>query len=212
MQSRTIKRVAVLATAATLLAGCATEQQNNTAVGTGVGAAAGAGIGALAGKGKGAAIGGAVGALAGGIAGYNWQAIKQKLTGATAGTGTQIAEQPDGSLKLNIPSGISFDTDSAAVTPAFAPVLQRVAQTIAQHPELAAQVVGYTDSTGSAAHNQVLSQNRAQSVAYALNQYGVAPNRLTAEGRGDSLPVASNDTAAGRAKNRRVEILLHAMQ
>jgi outer membrane protein OmpA-like peptidoglycan-associated protein len=201
-------RLSVLALAGTILAGCATQQQNNAATGAGVGAVAGAGIGALLGNGKGALIGGALGAAAGGAAGYNWQAIKQRLSGATAGTGTRVTEQPDGSLKVNIPSAISFDTNSYAVKRSFAPVLDQVAQTIGQHPELVARVVGHTDSTGRPAYNQTLSQNRARSVADYLAQHGVAPERLSAEGRGQNQPIADNATAAGRAENRRVEIYL----
>ena len=208
MNSKLSSRLSIFALAGTLLAGCATPQQNNAAVGTGVGAAAGAGIGALLGNSKGALIGGALGAAAGGATGYNWQAIKQRLSGATAGTGTQVTEQQDGSLKVNIPSSISFDTNSYAIKPSFAPVLDQVAQTIAQHPELVAQVVGHTDSTGQPAYNQTLSQNRAQSVANYLAQHGVAPNRLSAEGRGQTQPIADNATVAGRAQNRRVEIYL----
>ena len=197
---------------ALLAAGCATEQQNNTAVGTGVGAAVGAGIGALVGNGKGAAIGGALGAAAGAAAGYNWSAIKSKLAGDTAVTGTQISEQPDGSLKLNIPSQVSFDTDSAVIKPSFRGALDSVAQTLTANPELAANVVGHTDSTGNANYNMTLSQKRAQSVASYLTDRGVARNRLAAEGRGQTQPVADNATEAGRAQNRRVEIYLKPIQ
>ena len=205
-------RLSVSALAVVLIAGCATPQQNNAAVGTGVGAAAGAGIGALLGNSRGALIGGALGAAAGGVTGYNWSSIKQRLSGATAGTGTQVTEQQDGSLKVNIPSAISFDTNSYAIKPSFRPVLDQVAQTIVQHPELIAQVIGHTDSTGSPGYNMTLSQNRAQSVAQYLAQRGVAGSRLAAEGRGSSQPIADNATDGGRAQNRRVEIYLRAVQ
>ncbi|SDV47993.1 OmpA family protein [Chitinasiproducens palmae] len=203
-------QLATAAVAVSLLAGCADTQQRNTAIGTGAGAAVGAGIGALAGNRTGAIIGGTVGAAAGGIAGYNWTAIKQRLSGATAGTGTQVTEQQDGSLKVNIPSAISFDTNSYTVKPSFAPVLEQVAQTLTQHPELVAQVVGHTDSTGSPAYNQTLSVNRAQSVANYLIQHGMPASRITAEGMGQNQPIADNTTEAGRAQNRRVEIYLRA--
>ena len=197
---------------ALLAAGCATEQQNQTLTGTGVGAAVGAGIGALVGNSKGAAIGGALGAATGAAVGYNWGAIKSKLAGDTAGTGTQISEQPDGSLKLNIPSQVSFDTDSAVIKPSFRAPLDSVAETLTSHPELAANVVGHTDSTGNANYNMTLSQKRAQSVAAYLTDRGVARGRLTSEGRGQNQPVADNATEAGRAKNRRVEIFLREPQ
>jgi outer membrane protein OmpA-like peptidoglycan-associated protein len=202
-------RFSTLALTGALLAACASPQQTNTAVGTGVGAAAGAGLGRLIGGDRhGAIVGGALGAAAGGLTGYNWQSIKQRLSGDTQGTGTQVTEQRDGSLKVNIPSAISFDTNSFAIKPSFAPVLDRVSQTLAQSPELDVQVIGHTDSTGSASYNQTLSQKRAASVAGYFTQHGVTSNRVTAEGRGATMPVADNATEAGRAQNRRVEIYL----
>jgi len=148
--------------------------------------------------------------VAGGITGYNWQAIRNKLSGATRGTGTQITEQPDGSLKLNIPSSVTFDTNSYAVKPSFVGVLGQVAQTLNQNPEVIAQVVGHTDSTGNPSYNQTLSVNRAQSVVNTLVQDGVAAPRLSAQGMGANQPIADNNTEAGRAANRRVEIYLRA--
>jgi outer membrane protein OmpA-like peptidoglycan-associated protein len=210
MNTRIMTRLSVFAVAGALVAGCATQQGTNTAVGTGVGAGTGAALGAIFGGGKGAAIGAGAGALVGGVTGYNWQAIRNRLSGATKGTGTQITEQPDGSLKLNIPSSVTFDTNSYAIKPSFAPVLDQVAQTLQQNPEVIAQVVGHTDSTGQPAYNQTLSVNRAQSVVNYLSQRGVAPQRLSAEGRGDTQPIADNSTEAGRAQNRRVEIYLRA--
>ncbi|MGN6648583.1 OmpA family protein [Trinickia sp.] len=211
MNAKIVTRLTVVALAGSILAGCATQQQTNTATGTGIGAALGAGIGALAGGGKGAAIGAGVGALAGGVTGYNWQGIRNKLSGASKGTGTQITEQPDGSLKLNIPSNVTFATDSYQINPQLYPTLNELATQMAQNPQVVAQIQGYTDSTGSASHNQTLSVNRAQSVATYLSQRGVQPDRLQAQGFGPSNPIADNNTAAGREQNRRVEIYLRAM-
>ncbi|WP_206953525.1 OmpA family protein [Trinickia acidisoli] len=210
MNAKIVTRLTVFAIAGSLLAGCATQQGNNTAVGTGVGAATGAALGAIFGGGKGAAIGAGVGAVAGGVTGYNWQAIRNKLSGASKGTGTQVTEQPDGSLKLNIPSNVTFATNSYQINPALYPTLNELSSQMQQHPELIAEVRGYTDSTGSASYNQTLSVNRAQSVASYLNQHGVTPNRLAAQGFGPSNPIADNGTEAGRAQNRRVEIYLRA--
>jgi outer membrane protein OmpA-like peptidoglycan-associated protein len=211
MNAKIVTRLTVFALAGSILAGCATQQQTNTATGTGIGAALGAGIGALAGGGKGAAIGAGVGALAGGVTGYNWQTIRNKLSGASKGTGTQITEQPDGSLKLNIPSNVTFATDSYQINPNLYATLNELATQMNQNPQLVAQIRGYTDSTGNASYNQTLSVNRAQSVATYLSQHGVQPNRLQAEGFGASSPIADNSTAAGREKNRRVEIYLRAL-
>lgn len=202
-----------LALIVTLAAGCATEQGTHTAVGTGTGAVVGAGVGNLIGRDKkSTAIGAAVGAAVGAGVGYNWTAIRNKLSGQTAGTGTQITEQPDGSLKVNIPSQVTFDTDSATIKPSFRSVLDGVAQTISQESSVNAQVVGHTDSTGNADHNMALSQRRAQSVEAYLADRGIARARLSADGRGQTQPVASNATEEGRAQNRRVEIYLRSMQ
>ncbi|SAL27052.1 ompA family protein [Caballeronia terrestris] len=210
MNAKLLTRLSVFAVAGALVAGCASQQGTDTAVGTGVGAATGAGLGAIFGGGKGAAIGAGVGAAVGGITGYNWGAIKGKLSSSTAGTGTQVTEQQDGSLKVNIPNSISFDTNSYAIKPTFAPVLNEVSSTLTQHPELVASVVGHTDNTGQPAYNQTLSQNRAQSVATYLAGHGVAAQRLSAQGMGQNQPIADNATEAGRAQNRRVEIYLRA--
>ena len=212
MHSRTmLKRIAVVAATGVLVAGCATQQQTNTAVGTGAGAAVGAGIGALIGHGTGAAVGAGIGAVAGGLIGYNWKVVKDDVqqSGATS-LGIDVVEMPDGSLKVNIPSNVSFDTDKTDLKPALLPVLDSVARSLNQHPELRAKVVGHTDSTGALAHNQTLSVNRARSVTDYLSRQGVAATRLTIEGRGPNDPIGDNATADGRALNRRVEIYLYA--
>lgn len=214
MHSRTmLKRIAVVAATGVLVAGCATQQQTNTAVGTGAGAAVGAGIGALIGHGTGAAVGAGIGAVAGGLIGYNWKVVKDDVqqSGATS-LGIDVVEMPDGSLKVNIPSNVSFDTDKTDLKPALLPVLDSVARSLNQHPELRAKVVGHTDSTGALAHNQTLSVNRARSVTDYLSRQGVAATRLTIEGRGPNDTIGDNATADGRALNRRVEIYLYAVK
>lgn len=214
MHSRTmLKRIAVVAATGVLVAGCATQQQTNTAVGTGAGAAVGAGIGALIGHGTGAAVGAGIGAVAGGLIGYNWKVVKDDVqqSGATS-LGIDVVEMPDGSLKVNIQSNVSFDTDKTDLKPALLPVLDSVARSLNQHPELRAKVVGHTDSTGALAHNQTLSVNRARSVTDYLSRQGVAATRLTIEGRGPNDPIGDNATADGRALNRRVEIYLYAVK
>ncbi|WP_329305476.1 OmpA family protein [Bordetella pertussis] len=214
MQARTtIMRVAVVSAAALLISGCATPQQTNTAIGTGAGAAVGAGIGALIGHGKGAAIGAGISAAAGGLIGYNWSGVKQDVQQSGASSlGIDVVEMPDGSLKVNIPSNVSFDTDKSQLKPALLPVLDSVARALNQHPELRTKVVGHTDSTGSAAHNQQLSVNRARAVTSYLGKQGVAQGRMTVEGRGANDPVGDNATAEGRAANRRVEVYLYAVK
>ncbi len=201
-----------------LMAGCAQMEGmgkgGKTAVGAGAGAAVGAGLGALIGdSSKSAAIGAGIGAVAGGIAGYNWSGVKNDVEKSGASSlGVDVTEMPDGTLRVNIPSNVSFDTGKYALKPALLPVLDSVSRALVQHPELRAKSIGYTDSTGSDATNQTLSVNRARAVANYLTQQGVPTNYVTAEGRGSSSPVADNSTADGRALNRRVELFLYATQ
>jgi outer membrane protein OmpA-like peptidoglycan-associated protein len=211
MQSRTLSKLAIVLATGALIAGCATPQQNNTAAGTGAGAVAGAGLGALFGGGRGAAVGAGLGAVAGGVVGYNWSRIRGDVESSGArDLGVGVAEQSDGSLKVNIPSTVSFDTGSYVVKPELRPVLESVARNLAANPELRAKVVGHTDSTGQAGSNQTLSLNRAGAVANTVSRLGVSPERVTTEGRGQTDPIADNGTVAGRAENRRVEIYLYA--
>ncbi len=211
-------KLAACAGAFSLLAACGTMDNmgtgGRTAVGAGGGAALGAGIGALIGdSSKAAMIGAGIGALAGGIAAYNWSGIKKDVQQSGAsGLGVDVTEMPDGSLRVNIPSSVSFDTGHYQLKPALLPVLDSVARAMSQHPELRAKAVGHTDSTGSAQTNQTLSVNRASAVTNYLNQQGVGQGRLMVEGRGASAPIGDNATAEGRAMNRRVELYLYAPQ
>ncbi|MDX3893756.1 MAG: OmpA family protein [Pusillimonas sp.] len=185
-----------------------------TATGAGAGAALGAGLGALIGdSSKAALIGAGIGAVAGGIAGYNWSGVKQDVQQSGASSlGIDVIEMPDGTLKVNIPSNVSFDTGKYALKPALLPVLDSVARALVQHPELRAKAIGYTDSTGPASVNQTLSVNRAQAVTNYLSSKGVPAGNLSLEGRGPNNPIADNNTAEGRAMNRRVELFLYAVQ
>ena len=103
--------------------------------------------------------------------------------------------------------GIYFDTDKTDLKPESEPVLAEVQKALTQNPSLRLTVIGHTDSTGGQEHNQTLSQGRAEAVVLALTSRGVAQGRLTAQGKGDSQPVASNDSEEGRSKNRRVELV-----
>lgn len=185
-----------------------------TATGAGAGAALGAGLGVLIGdSSEAAAIGAGIGAVAGGIVGYNWSGIKNDVqeSGATS-LGVDVTEMPDGTLKVNIPSNVSFDTGKYQLKPELLPVLDSVARALIQHPEVRAKSIGHTDSTGSLQVNQTLSVNRANAVTNYLQQQGVSGAVLTSEGRGPNEPIADNGTAEGRAMNRRVELYLYAVQ
>lgn len=212
LSQKTIARpaIACLGAAAVLLSGCAnmTEPQRDTAVGTGVGAGVGALAGAMLGDGRGAIIGAGVGALGG----YAWSSYmagkKAQMEQATAGTGVQVTQTADNRLELNVPNDISFAINSAAIEPQLRPVLDQFAAGLGSQQGLEITIVGHTDSTGTDAINDPLSLARAGSVRAYLSGRGVNPALIRTEGRGSHQPIASNDTAEGRARNRRVEIYL----
>ncbi|WP_304615396.1 OmpA family protein [Paracoccus sp. (in: a-proteobacteria)] len=156
---------------------------------------------------RGAIVGAAVGAVAGNMLDRQAQALQQSLTNPN------IRVVNHGSyLQVVMPDGILFATGSAAVSGPAQQDLYAVARNLNQYPNSRVEVVGHTDSTGTQAINRDLSQRRAQSVAGILAAAGVAQNRLSAVGVADTQPVASNATEAGRAQNRRVEILIRPTQ
>ena len=204
----------IAAAIALSLAGCAnmTETQKGTAKGAAIGAGAGAVVGAVAGGKKGALIGAGVGAAGGAIAGNVWskrmEAQKQEMEQAIAGTGVAVTQTEDNRLKLEIPSDISFDTGRADIKPNFRPILDKFAASLVQNPATTVTIIGHTDSTGTDAVNNPLSINRAASTRDYITARGVAVSRISIDGRGSREPIASNDTAESRAKNRRVEIFV----
>ena len=207
-----VRTLLTLAIVAGLLTACETPRQTETAIGTGAGAATGAVIGAMAGGGRGAAIGAGVGGAVGAAAGYNWGTIKDKLGIATKNSGVEVSEQKDGALKVNVPGAVSFATGSASLDSKLQPTLEKIAATLNEYPQTSVTVVGYTDSVGSAEANRELSRRRAGAVADYLSQHGVSRSRITVDSRGEDDPIASNDTDAGRAQNRRVEMLVRPIQ
>jgi outer membrane protein OmpA-like peptidoglycan-associated protein len=178
------------------------------------GALIGAGIGAVVGAISGddarerrqrALIGAGVGALAGTAIGAYQDKQERELRESLAGTGVDVVRKGD-DIVLNMPSNITFGFDSAELNPSFFSVLDRVANVANQNGQTMLEVAGHTDSVGSDAYNDQLSQRRAQAVANYLSSRGVSSNRLMTVGGGERYPVASNETEAGRAQNRRVEI------
>ncbi|QPF73339.1 OmpA family protein [Roseateles sp. DAIF2] len=209
---RTATPVATLGllAAALLASGCAnmSERERGTAQGAGIGAVAGAVIGSATGgkAGQSALIGGAIGAVAGNLWSKHLEDKRRALEKASEGTGIEVGRTQDNRLKLNVPSDFSFDVGRADIKPQMRPVLDEIGRNL--DPKVQVTVVGHTDSTGNDAINNPLSLERAESVRTYLGNRGVAPSRLFIEGRGSREPVASNDTDAGRAQNRRVEIFL----
>ncbi|WP_310448095.1 OmpA family protein [Thiobacillus sp.] len=199
------------------LSGCAnmTETQKTTGTGAAIGAAAGAIIGvATAGgnKGKSAATGAAIGAAVGAGGGYLWskhmEEQKVAMEQATQGTGVSVSQTADNQLKLDIPSDVSFDTNRYEIKSNLRPILDRFATTLNQNPVTTVSIIGHTDSTGTDAINNPLSVNRAASTRDYLVARGVAASRIAIDGRGSREPIADNNSAEGRAKNRRVEIFV----
>ena len=188
------------------------ERQKGTAAGAAIGAAAGAVLSSATGgkAGTGAVVGGAVGAVAGNLWSKRMEDKRAAMEKATAGTGIGVTRTADNQLKVNVPSDFSFDVGRAEVKPPMRPVLDQFAQGL--DPTMQVRVIGHTDSTGSDAVNDPLSRARAESVAHYLEDRGVPANRVEAVGRGEHEPIADNNSEAGRAKNRRVEIFLREPQ
>ncbi|HMW62550.1 MAG TPA: OmpA family protein [Accumulibacter sp.] len=216
-----MKKLIITLSAAALaaggLTGCAnmSETQRDTGTGAAIGAVAGAVIGmATAGghSGRSAATGAAVGAAIGAGGGYLWsqhmQQQKAAMEQATRGTGVGVSQTADNQLKLDIPSDVSFDVGRADIKRNMAPVLDRLAASLTQHPVTTVKIIGHTDSTGSDSINEPLSVNRAAATRDYLVARGVGGSRIAIDGRGARQPVADNATAGGRAMNRRVEIFI----
>ena len=150
-------------------------------------------------------VGAGIGAIAGAGIGAYMDAQERKLREETAGTGVDVIRDGD-NLLLRMPSGITFAYDRADVQPQFQPTLNDVASVLSQYPKTYIDVLGHTDSDGSDAYNQTLSERRAQAVASYLVGRGVQSARIATRGYGETQPIASNATEEGKASNRRVEI------
>jgi len=177
---------------------------------TAIGGIGGAGLGYLLGGligGKTARIVGAgLGGVAGGVIGNQMDQQIRELDEATAGTGIDVSQTPDGTgILVNLPD-VTFAVDSTDITPSFRSALDQVAQSMIQYPNSLVDVMGHTDSTGSESYNLDLSRRRAEAVSNYLVSRGVSRARLATVGYGEQYPIADNTTAEGRAQNRRVEI------
>lgn len=190
-----------------LTLGCATKTQTGAAVG----AAGGAVIGAVTGVGGGtaqgaiigAAVGGAAGAIIGSIMDKQAKELEQNIEGATV-------ERVGEGIKVTFQSGILFAFDSDVVLPEARANLTALARSLAKYPDTDLLIVGHTDDVGTDEYNLGLSDRRAAAAASYLRFRGVSDDRLRTAGRGESEPVASNDTDKGRSLNRRVEVAIYA--
>lgn len=178
------------------------------------GALIGAGTGALVGalskgdgnRGDGALVGAVVGGAIGAGIGYNLDQQEAELRRDL--DNDVIITNTGDRLILSLPQDIVFATDSFAVRPDLQNDLVSVATSLNKYPQSTVQVIGHTDSDGDAAYNQQLSERRATAVANVLLNAGVSGARLQTFGRGENQPIASNLNAAGKAQNRRVEIVI----
>lgn len=217
MQSSNLKRGSALTAAvllsAAMVVGCAADDPNRRAkTGAVIGAIGGAVVGGAAGDTKGAVIGGAVGAIAGGAVGryMDRQAreLEEQLAREQAAGELRISRMDDGSLRINIASDASFGFDSAELAPQARETFAKIANVLKDYDASVVHVVGHTDNVGSERYNQGLSERRASAVTQFLVSNGVVNQRLRQEGRSLREPIASNDTEQGRARNRRVDMVI----
>ncbi len=212
-----LKMIAVLS-AGLMASACTTDpytgesKMSHTAAGVGIGA----GLGALAGLAVGGSpraqrnavlIGAGLGALAGGGIGAYMDQQESRLRAQLQGTGVSVTRNGD-IIVLNMPSNVTFGVDQDSIRAEFYPVLNSVSLVLREFNRTLVDVNGHTDSTGDAQYNQRLSERRALSVANYLGAQGVDPRRFSVIGYGETQPIATNATEAGRAANRRVEIHL----
>lgn len=209
--------LAMALSASLLLTSCeavqnSNQEQRGTAIGAGSGAVLGGILGNNIGKGGNGALGAVLGGVIGGVVGnrignkMDKQAkeIKETLPGAEV-------ERVGEGIKITMnESMVNFDFDSSKLGSAARTNLDKLAKVLKNNPDTNVNIYGHTDSTGRDVYNQSLSERRAKSVRDYLVAKGIASSRLTPTGLGETEPVASNDTDAGRAKNRRVEFAITA--
>jgi len=211
--NRSARGVSALLLAGTIvLSGCAgmSQKQKGAVIGAGTGAAVGGVIGAATGStARGAIIGAIVGGAAGAIIGHQMdqqaKELQQDIPGATV---TRVGE----GIAVTFESGILFPFNSTEILPAGKTNLQQLGASLEKYPDSEILIVGHTDSVGTDAYNQTLSQGRAQAASTYLQSVGVPASRLHTAGRGESEPIQSNDTEEGRARNRRVEVAIYASE
>ena len=219
MNSKVLRITAVTALLAVMIGGCQTldpytqeSKTSNATRGAAIGAIAGAVVGLVSGddaveRRQRALIGAGVGALAGGAVGYYMDQQEAELRAELQGSGVSVHRDGD-NITLNMPGNVTFATNSADLSPAFFDVLNSVSKVLAKYDQTVVEVAGHTDSTGTDAYNQALSERRSASVARYLESQDVDRQRMITVGLGESMPVADNNTDAGRQLNRRVEITM----
>ncbi len=202
---------AIILSCSILFSSCgASDTVKGGGIGAGAGGALGAGIGAIIGGGKGAAWGAGIGAVVGGsagaIIGNKMEKQKKELEQIN---GAQVEAINDGqAIKVTFESGILFATNSSTLNSTSQNALSNFATSLKNNPDTDVQIYGHTDSTGSDAINNPLSEKRAQAVYNFLASKGINGTRMVSQGFGSTQPVADNSTTTGRSQNRRVEIYI----
>ncbi|SHI42028.1 Outer membrane protein OmpA [Shimia gijangensis] len=183
----------------------ARDEYRNTKGGAIIGGLVGAGVGKATGGNvlAGAAIGAGVGA----IIGHDLDQQAQEIRDDVGNNGVTVENAGD-RLIVTLPQDLVFESDSYVVRPDLVNDIGAVADSLKKYPDSVVQVIGHTDSSGSAEHNQTLSERRANAVADKLMDAGIAFERIETVGKGENEPVASNLNEEGKAKNRRVEIVI----
>lgn len=198
--------------AGSFLTGCSSvKNANNTQKGAVVGATAGAVLGGVLGNNVGsknnsalgAVLGGVIGGTAGAVIGKNMDKQAQEIQ--TAVPGAQVERVGEGIKVILNENTINFGFDSSDLTSTAKSNLDKIAKVFIDNPKTVITIYGYTDSVGKDEYNMKLSRSRANAVRSYLGSKGIGVRRMTAQGMGEADPIASNDTDAGRAKNRRVE-------
>ena len=193
-----------------LLASCATRAQTGAVVGTAGGAVVGGAIGKVAGStAKGAIIGAVVGGVAGAIIGA--QMDKQARELEMSVKGAKVERVGEG-IQVTFASGLLYDFDSDVVRPEARTNLRELAVSLEKYPGSNVLIIGHTDRLGTEAYNMGLSDRRATAAATYLISQGVSGARIATRGLGETEPIASNETEAGRQANRRIEVAIFASQ
>jgi outer membrane protein OmpA-like peptidoglycan-associated protein len=207
----------VIPALALAIAGCAADGSMPTMghreMGTLIGAAGGAVVGAIAydrNRTKGAVIGAVGGALAGGVVGRYMddqkRDLEKNLAAEIQAGQARIDKLPNDVVRITMTNQTAFDTDSSEIKPGFHTTMDKLADVVVRYGKTSLTVVGHTDNVGSDTYNQRLSERRAHSVARYLESKRVNSMRLAIAGKGETQPVASNNSDSGRQANRRVEI------
>jgi outer membrane protein OmpA-like peptidoglycan-associated protein len=214
---RPLRLATVFATVTTFgLSACATDGRpmSDAQRGAIIGAATGAVVGGLASKNKkkGVLLGAVGGGLAGGAVGTYMDKQKQDLEKTLAAERSngaiQIEKMPGDVLRVTMTEQTAFEFDSAQIKTGFTPTMDKISNVVNRYGKTHLTVVGHTDNVGSDQYNQRLSEQRAQAVTSYFGNRGVIPERLAADGKGESAPRANNATPEGRRLNRRVEVYI----